>query len=239
MEFFNDLEKKYSFADNVKTQSRALWLGIQNGWVRGRIVLDFIKFLLGAGVPWSSIAANVLSDQRREAYQLINQIDDPQLRFELLRLYESDRATQIAIDQEIALTPAEEWKAINREIHPKVNIDMLSPEVEEASPTLGIFRDEPEFRGALEILKRPNLDYVIFGHTHMEIDGAAPEARVPGYFNTGSWVNSIDLSKKANRQRLKKISEIDLTDTTLFDLRLRHVVIEVKDDRTSVTLAEI
>ena len=239
MEFFNDLETKLPFADNLKTQSRALYLGIKNGWIRGRIVGLFIKFLVGAGIPWSSIVANVLSEQKREPYQLIQQIDDPQLRFELLKIYESEDSTKSAIDQEIALTPEEEWKAINQQEHPPVTIDMLTPDVEEASPTLGIFRDEPEFRGAADILKRPGIEYVIFGHTHTEIDGATPGAKIKKYFNTGSWVNSIDLSKKENRKRLKEISDVDLTDNTLFDLRLRQAVIDVSDSETKVSLSQI
>lgn len=158
---------------------------------------------------------------------MIQQVDDPQLQHELLKLYERDSETKLAIDHAIAQTSEKEWKAINQEIHPPVNIDLLSPEVEEASPTLGIFRDEPEFRGASEILGWPGVEYVSFGHTHMEIDGAADDAKVANYFNTGSWVNSIDLSVKANRQPLKDISKVDLTDATLFDLRLRQVVIDV------------
>jgi UDP-2,3-diacylglucosamine pyrophosphatase LpxH len=239
MEYFNELEKEYPFADNVKTTMRALWLGIRNGWVKGPIIGRFIKFLVGVGVPWSSITANVLSDQKREAYQVIQQVDDFELRRELLKLYERDSETKFAINDEIANTTEKEWKAINQAVHPAVNINMLSPEVEDASPTLGIFRDEPEFRGASQILGYPDVEYVVFGHTHMEIDGGAEDARVGKYFNTGSWINSLDLSVKANRQKLKDISELDLTDGTLFDLRLRQVVIDVTDTETKVSLSQI
>ncbi len=238
MDFFNDIERKYPFADNLKTQLRALWLGIRNGWVRGRMIGKFLKFMWGAGIPWSSIPANVLSDKTREPYQLIQGIHDPQIRYELLQLYSRDDALKSEIDQEIALTTEEEWRAINLETQRSVNIDMLTPEVEQASPTLGIFRDEPEFRGAVELLKRPGIKYVVFGHTHMEIDGAAPDAKVRNYFNTGTWVNSIDLSKKQNRQRLRGITEVDLTDDTLFDLRLRQAVIDVRDNNETVVVLD-
>ena len=241
MEFFNNIEKDFPFADNLKTQGRAIWLGIKNGWVGGDMAAKFVKFIWGAGIPWEAIAANVLSEQPRKPDQLIQNINDQELAQELLNLYDSNPDFRKDFDEEIAKTPTEEWKAINSIDHQQpVTLEQLMPEVEGASPTLGIFRDEPEFRGAEKLLEQQGVEHVIFGHTHVEIDGSRPEVKVKNYFNTGTWVSSIDLSKKENRARLRKIKGNDLKDETLFELRLMATVIHVRDDwHTEVSLERL
>jgi UDP-2,3-diacylglucosamine pyrophosphatase LpxH len=237
MEFFNQIEDKLPFADNLKTQSRAIWLGIRNGWVSGKMAAKFVKFLWGAGIPWSSITANVLSPNEKEPEELIQNLEDRDLATELIDIYDNNPGFKSAFDQEIAATPEEDWKSINSERQQPVTLDQLEPEVVGAAHTLGIFRDEPEFRGAEQLLKQDGVEYVVFGHTHMEIDGHDPKARVKKYFNTGSWIGSIDLAKEENRKRLKTISEDDLKDDKLFDLRLMTALIEVDDNnRTTVEL---
>jgi UDP-2,3-diacylglucosamine pyrophosphatase LpxH len=241
MEFFNRLENDFPFADNLKPQARAIWLGIKNGWVDGDIAAKFVKFLWGAGIPWRAIAANVLSEQPRKPDQLIQNINDQALARELLNIYDINSDFRKDFDKEIAKTPAEEWKAINSIDHQQpITLEQLTPEVEGASPTLGIFRDEPEFRGAGSLLEQPGVEHVIFGHTHVEIDGSRPEAKVKRYFNTGTWVGSIDLAKQENRERLSKITETDLKDETLFEQRLMAAVIQVGDDgHTAVSLERL
>jgi hypothetical protein len=238
MEFFNNIEKEFPFADNLKTQSRAIWLGIKNGWVGGAMAAKFVKYIWGAGIPWGAIAANVLSEQPRKPEQLIQNINDQELAQELLNLYDSKPDFRRDFDEEITKTPDEEWKAINSIDHQQpITLEQLTPEVENASPTLGIFRDEPEFRGAEKLLEQQGIKHVIFGHTHAEIDGSCPAAKVKNYFNTGAWVGSIDLSKKENRKRLSKIKGNDLKDETLFELRLRAAVIHIGDNgQTEVSL---
>jgi UDP-2,3-diacylglucosamine pyrophosphatase LpxH len=241
MEFFNTIEQNFPFADNLKTQGRAIWLGIKNGWVSGDLAAKFVKFIWGAGIPWGAIAATVLSEQPRAPDQLIQNIHDQALAQELLNIYDSNPDFRKDFDEEITRTPAEEWKAINSIDHQQpVTLEQLTPEVEGASPTLGIFRDEPEFRGAGKLLEQQGVEHVIFGHTHAEIDGSRLEAKVKNYFNTGTWVGSIDLAKKENRERLSKITGNDLKDETLFDLRLMAAVIQVRDDgQTEVTLQRL
>jgi UDP-2,3-diacylglucosamine pyrophosphatase LpxH len=237
MEFFNQVEEAFPFADNVKTQSRALFLGIRNGWVGGDMAARFVKFIWGAGIPWSSVTANVLSSQSKEPDRLIQELNDQDLAIELLDIYDNNPAFKKAFDEEIAITPDEEWKGINtpRPQQP-ITLDQLIPQVVGESLTLGVFREEPEFRGAIKLLGQSGVSQVIFGHTHAEIDGADPAAAVPNYFNTGSWIGSIDLSKPENRVRLKNLKGDDLKDDSLFELRLRTALIDVEDRHTSVEL---
>lgn len=238
MEFFNELEARLPFVDNVKTQLRALWLGMRNGWVNGETAAKFVKFIRGAGIPWSSLVAN-LSTQSRDPEQLIQEIDDQELSQEIRAIYESNQEFKEQFNQEVASTPDEEWQAINATTQQQpVSIEQLTPRVADGGQTLGFFRDDPEFRGARGLIKG-EVKQVIFGHTHAEIDGTDAQAKVSNYFNTGSWVGSIDLSKKENRERLKNIKEDDLKDDSLFELRLRTVVVEVEGDQTTVALQRL
>lgn len=240
MEFFNKIEASLPFADNVKTTLRALWLGIRNRWIQGAMAAKFVKFLWNAGIPWNSITANVMSAQSQQPDRLIQNLADQNLAQELLDIYDTNPEFKRAFDEEIAATPTEDWQAINapRPQQP-VTLNQLTPDVVEASPTMGIFRDEPEFRGARELLSQEGVSHVIFGHTHTEIDGNDPHAKVKNYFNTGTWVPSIDLAKGENRDRLKHMKDKDLKDETLFELRLMTALIEVENNHTNVELQPV
>jgi UDP-2,3-diacylglucosamine pyrophosphatase LpxH len=245
MEFLNPLESEHPYADNIKTQSRAIWLGIRNGWVGGGEAAKFVKFLWGAGIPWDSLASNLLSEEKPPD-RMIRDLRDQAIAQVLMDLYKSNDEFRKSFDEEIARTAPEEWMAINSidangtDHQQPLTIKELTPAIESGeSGTLGAFRDNPEIRGA-ESLMSGDVKQVIFGHTHAEIDGAAPNAKVPNYFNTGTWVNSMDLSLKKNRILLDRIKKEDLNDDSLFDLRLRTAVIEIRSDNlTHVSLREI
>ncbi|HVS81403.1 MAG TPA: metallophosphoesterase [Pyrinomonadaceae bacterium] len=245
MEFLNPMEEKHPYADNIKTTARAIWLGIKNGWVGGREAAKFVKFLWGAGIPWDSLASNILSEEKSPDL-MIRDLRDRDIAQGLMHLYERDVEFRKSFDEEIARTSREEWMAINSidrngsDHQQPLSIEELTPSTEtEEAATLGVFRENPEVRGA-ESLFSDEVKQVIFGHTHTEIDGAAQDARVENYFNTGTWVNSMDLSKRANRLRLENISEADLKNDALFDLRLRTAVIEIgSDNSTRVSLRAI
>ena len=90
MEFFNQLEEEYPFADNLKPTTRALWLGIRNGWVDGKTAGDFVRFFLGAGTPWRDIP-EVLSGESDEPAVVIQELEDESLRSLLFERMGSDR----------------------------------------------------------------------------------------------------------------------------------------------------
>lgn len=245
MEFLNPIETKCPYADNIKTTARAIWLGIKNRWIGGGTAAKFVKFLWGAGIPWSSLASNILSEEKPPD-RMIRDLRDPEIAQVLMDLYKDDEQFKESFDEEIAQTSPEEWMAINsidqngQDHQQPLSIEELTPSTEtEEAATLGVFRENPEVRGA-ESLFSDEVKQVIFGHTHTEIDGADPNAKVKKYFNTGTWVNSMDLSKRANRLRLENISEVDLKNDALFDLRLRTAVIEIgSDNSTNVSLRAI
>lgn len=240
MEFFNPLEESLPFADNIKPTSRAVWLGIRNGWVGGRTAAKFMKFLLGVGLPWGAVAANVLT-ARRPPEELIQTINDESVRQELGEVYDRDPGFRREFDEEVMSSTEEEWRAINSPRQQPVTIDDLEPPVNPAAGVLGLFRDgDPEIRGARKLLGGEDVRQVIFGHTHTELDGALADARVRDYFNTGSWVNSLDMKDPRKRARLQSVTREDLSDEEMFDVRLTAAIVEVSEDgRTEVTLIRI
>ncbi len=244
MEFFNKLEEEYPFADNVKTQLRATFLGIKNHWLGGRELAKMIKLLWRAGIPWGSLAETM---EAQTPDRLIQNLDDQELAVELLALYDSDPKIRREFDDEITNhTSREEWRAIDS-VDPltsatqlEVRLSELAPQIDEVSPTANILREDPELRAARDFMLKPDIKQVIFGHTHMEIDGAHPNAPVANYFNTGSWVGSLDLSKKENRRRLESLAKEDLRDGSLYDLRVRYALIEMGENgETSVSLESL
>lgn len=82
---------------------------------------------------------------------------------------------------------------------------------------------------------------VVFGHTHSAIDGAAADAPVPGYFNTGTWTRSLDLKNQEVRRRLRDADfplEL-LNDGTIFQHRLTYLEITETGAGTSLELKEM
>lgn len=241
MEFFNDLEEEYPFADNVKTHLRALFLGIKNRWLGGTVLGKAIKMLWSAGVPWRSIPE--LLKPRPKPSELIQNLSDQDLAQELLDIYDSDPKFRHAFDNEINNnTSPEEWRSIlSATTSQDVTLEELTPQLEGKSETLGLFRDDPEVRVARDFINGPpDVKQVIFGHTHTSIDGNDKDAIVGNYFNTGSWVRSLDLKDKQKRQRLKDLKLEDLRDDTLFELQLHYALVEVAEsNETSVQLLRL
>lgn len=238
MEFFNDMEEKYPFVDNVKTQLRALFLGIRNRWLNGRALGKAIKMLWSAGIPWSTLPELLKPQPQPDA--LIQNLSDQDLARELLNIYDSDPVFRSEFNDEIINnTSPEEWQAMLSSSNSQdVTLEELTPQVEEKAPTMGLFRDDPEVRAAQNIIEQyAGVKQVIFGHTHTSIDGADKESIVPGYFNSGCWVSSLDLKDKEKRKRLNNIKLEDLRDETLFELQLQYVLVEVgADNATDIQL---
>jgi len=102
-------------------------------------------------------------------------------------------------------------------------------------------RDPRELRSARELLSQDDVSAVIFGHTHHEIDGAAPDAPVASYFNTGTWTPRLDLRRAdiAQMLRAQTFPLEALRDRSLFDVRLMYAVVEQTERGAGVELREI
>ncbi len=234
LEFFNDLEREHPYADNLKTTTRALWLGIKNGWVNGALAADFLKFLWGAGTSLRHLS-DLLGPSERKALPMVQGLKNDDLRQLFFKRMQEDPEFHKALEARLKATPQEELDGLRRDSD-RLEIgheEVVAPEGE----LLGAVRKPRELRSAAEILKRPGVSAVVFGHTHQEIDGNSDQAPVKNYFNTGTWTPRFDLRKPDNRRRLKGNFPLQvLSDRSLFERVLPYADVAVAGDTSSIEL---
>src|SRR5439155_18642986 len=63
LSFYNELERRHSFADNVKPMASVMFHGLRAGWVGGRELVRLVVFPKRRGVPWRGFASSMLADQ--------------------------------------------------------------------------------------------------------------------------------------------------------------------------------
>ena len=233
--FFNNLEMTHPFADNLKTMTRALLLGIKNKWVNAGTAADVLKFFWGSGIPWRDIP-QLLGPEEVDVIRMLHEIDNPEVRDFFFDRLHSDPGFERELSASIKSTPKEELSRFRN----TDRLDIGKKEIQVSEPgTLGIFRDSREIRQARMLLEQPGVTSVIFGHTHQEIDGHDPAAPLGGYFNTGTWTPRFDLRKEENQAMLRqgKMPEEILSDRTRFELRLMYA--EIDDQAGTVELKEL
>lgn len=237
LEFFNDLETKYPFADNLKPTIRALVLGIGSGWVNGATAADVLRFLCGSGLPWRD--AGELLDTPKTSLQLIQGLQDDELKAMFFERWRSDPVFQEEVTERLESLPQEEKRALDSHSRSDSKTDAILPQPE--AETLGLFRATREFRNAKNLREQPGVCGVIFGHTHQEIDGNDKDAAVAGYFNTGTWIPRFDLRKPENRALLEsgRLPIEILADRRYFELRLMYAEVELDGDTSKVALKEM
>ncbi|MCW5977852.1 MAG: metallophosphoesterase [Bryobacteraceae bacterium] len=234
IEFFNPLEEKYHFADNLKPQERALWLGIRNGWVGGKTAAGFLRFLWGVGMPLAAVA-EVLEAAPTEPEALVERLRDEELKALFIDRMQNDREFRRELREALDAPVAEDENQFRNTARSEMGREVVVPQ---EVTTLGIVRDRRELRQARELLKEAGVTAVIFGHTHHEIDGNTSGAPVPGYFNTGTWTPSLDLADQRVRERLRRqdFPLVALGDRSLFTSRLAYAEVTVSGDGSSVEL---
>lgn len=237
IEFFNRLETEYPFADNLKPMTRAVILGLKNGWLGGAAAAQLVSFMHGAGVPLADLA-EILDTKKHSGKAMLEDIPDPYLRQILLERHERDEKFQEDLSGELQ----------------KINFKMVDADeiwwrsdfgLEEVVPDSGVvlnlIRPPREFREAKRLLEVEGVQSVIFGHTHQEFDGNAEDAKLKNYFNTGTWTPRFDLREKKNRLKLQNAEfPLDiLRNRSAFALSLPYAEIDVGPDRTEVELKEV
>jgi UDP-2,3-diacylglucosamine pyrophosphatase LpxH len=235
LEFFNKLEEHYPFADNLKTTTRALILGIKSGWVKSQTAVDFLRFFCGAGVPWKDVPE--VLEPPAGPLGLIQGLKDEELMSVFLQRMASDDLFRRELTQLLEASSKPETGGLR--VHERS--EMGSEEWLGRDDTLGVIRKPRELREAQRVLKQGGTTAVIFGHTHQEIDGADRDAPVKNYFNTGTWTPRFDLRTAANRKLLREARfpiEV-LSDPKKFELRLMYADVSVEDGTTQVALKEL
>lgn len=238
IDFFNDLEREYPFADNLKPTTRALWLGIRNGWVNGRVAGSFLRFLLGSGLPLKDFP-EVLEPPPTDAPSAVRRLKDPALQELLIERMRNDSTFYAEVETELAQAPAEEQERWHASSRSEIGREEVVPQGEQG--VAGLIREAREFREAGALLDREDVSAVLFGHTHFAIDGNAGDAKLSGYFNTGTWIPSLDLTNPEIKRRLKEEDfpvEL-LKDRSIFQRRLTYAVITETAEGGSVELKEM
>jgi UDP-2,3-diacylglucosamine pyrophosphatase LpxH len=230
LQFYNQLERSYPFADNVKPMINVVWHGVRKGWIGGGTLWRMLVFLKRRGLPWAGIVSSTLGAPAEiNPVQLANAFDDPQWRAVLLdRIHDPGFVAELDAGL-AALSPSERAIATSAEAVP------MAPPVA-GGATLGLFRDDRELRGAQTRLAQPGITHVVFGHTHEIVDGALTGQ----LYNYGTWIPSLNLGDAAVKARVDKdgLTLDVLNDRTLYTSERRVVRIVVGDhDLAEVELA--
>jgi len=186
LQFYNDLERRYPFADNVKPMLKVVWHGLRQGWIGGRELARLFLFLKGRGLPWQAIWGAVLSEpEPLTPASAAAAFEDLDWKAAILERASTDDAFMDEVNAGLAeLEPAERRLAAEA-----IQIETVAPEAVVRSATLGLFRDDRELRAAEDRLGQAGVTHVVFGHTHTIVDGAL-DGRL---FNYGTWLPSLDL----------------------------------------------
>lgn len=226
LQFYNQLERDYPFADNVKPMLTVVWHGLRQRWIGGRELGRLFLFLRRRGLPWRSLLSATLDDVKPlTAASAAGSFDDAAWKQAVLERARTDATFVAELNQAIAeLEPQEQRLATQREPIEAVDPHLGLGGEPAPSATLGVFRESREIRAAEERLARPGITHVVFGHTHIAVDGELGGK----LYNYGTWLPALDLRAEHVRARIaaEGISLDILRDPTLYKVERRLVRID-------------
>jgi UDP-2,3-diacylglucosamine pyrophosphatase LpxH len=211
LRFYNDLERKHPYADNVKPMLKVLFYGLRQGYVGAAEMVRLLVFLKRRGLPWSGIVSAVLEAPTASPQIVLGSLEGPWAQVVRDRMRDPQFASGLQ-DALEGLSPEERY-ALTQPLRPAI----IQPEPAEGGATLGLFREDRELRAARDRLSRPGVTHVVFGHTHEPVDGEL-DGRL---FNPGTWLPHMDLSSP---EIAAKINRDGMTLDMLRDSSLYTVV---------------
>jgi len=239
LSFYNELERRHAFADNVKPMASVMFHGLRAGWVGGRELVRLVVFLKRRGVPWRGLVSSVLDDHAPPVAQdVLVGIAEDAWRGVVIERVTDDPDFVAEVERALADLPVEDRRLV-AEREPAA-IELEEPDLGHVpgGAVLGLFRDAREERAAGEWLKMRAITGVVFGHTHKIVDGGL-RGRL---FNPGTWIPHLDLRNDAVRQRIKAegLTLAMLDDRSLYvtDRRAVHLVPR-GDQPTELALVEV
>lgn len=222
LSFYNELEKKHPYADNVKPMLTVLYYALKNKWVGAVELLRLLVFLKKRGVPWSAIPS-MLDEESPDAGAVMGAFsEEPWQR--LVADCAADAGFVLDLRDAIAQLDRNERSLL---ADPEQVATEVEPDaVREVRQTLGLFREDREFRAAKERLSHKGVTHVVFGHTHEVVDGALGER----LFNPGTWLPCLDLKDPMVMQKIKAAGGLTkemLSDDKLYTVerRVAHIVV--------------
>lgn len=233
LQFYNDLERQYPFADNVKPMLMVVYYGLRNRWIGAGEIVRLVLFLKRTGLPLEGIASAVLAGPPEEEAAVLSLADEEWRRAIAERLA-TDPAFRAEFKATIAALPPEQQRLLGESRSVRVEVGPRPGGATGA--TLGIFREARQLRAARERLSREGVTHVVFGHTHEVIDGELDGC----LYNPGTWLPSLDFSRADVGAKIKKhgITLDILRDGALY-VRVRKVVHIVPDPHNSQRRARV
>lgn len=194
---FNQLEKQYSFIDNVKPISRVVKLGLRGDLVYTATAMALITRFYLMNNPFLGVSYGLPGVGETETVdEVIASIDDDDLRSYIQQRVAHDPAFRAAFEHELYAAGGGEQQAL-QEMQSEVESQPFD-EVEDntnGAPSFGIggVDEDPYRQAAREVLEQDErLCAVVMGHTHAAIDGQEDpvhlsDGRTGLYFNSGTW----------------------------------------------------
>ncbi len=244
LQFYNQLNREFPYADKVKPLSSIIYHGIKNHWLKGRHFVRLLLFIKRRGLPWGGITSSVLADETEPPTfrDVLGQADD-NWRGVLMERYREDPDFVADIEAAIADLDDRDKAALSAHSDIELPEDPFTRPKDET--TLGIFREDREVRHARTLLERDGITAVVFGHTHHAIDGNALGDTHPlrgCWFNSGTWLPHLDLERGDIRQKIHAhgLTRDMLGDDSLYATRCVAVELRVHEPhRTELALVPI
>jgi UDP-2,3-diacylglucosamine pyrophosphatase LpxH len=235
--FYNELEEQRPFIDNLYSEKAAIIWALQNESAQAFSLPQAGRFLLMITKDQDALAQlkltiRTLGPEDAPPKVLEKNIDnllklyegaDPELANSLRSLL-SDKQTRKEAELALRELSDEEWRALQAGI-------IKTPRTE----TLGnlLLRRDPIVQGARKIvLRSPDVDIVVMGHTHdierteiTRLTETGPKDK--WYVNTGCWQKMLPVSDVKGK---KKWAELNLDDP-MFRLRFSYVVVDYEGTR--------
>jgi UDP-2,3-diacylglucosamine pyrophosphatase LpxH len=201
LHFYNDLERRYPFADNVKPMLSVMFHGLKNQWIGAKDVVSLVVFLKRRGVSWKGIASSLLGDEQVTLPTLVASLESEEWQSALVARAQSDPAFEAELAQAVRALPPQDRAALADPSAP-ARTELPNPDLgaQGGTQVMGIFRDGRERRAAKEWLAMGTVTHVVYGHTHVLVDGDL-DGRL---YNPGTWLPHLDLAQSGVREKIQR-----------------------------------
>ncbi len=239
LSFYNELERRHRFADNVKPMASVMFHGLRKRWVGGRELVRLVLFLKRRGVPWRGLISSILDDAPPPVVQdVVSGIAEDAWRGAANQRLIDDPEFATEVEQAISELPREDQQLIVQTEPAAIQLEQPDLAHDHGGAVLGILRDPREERAAKEWLAMGGITAVVFGHTHVIVDGSL-DGRL---YNPGTWIPHLDLKNPAVREKIEAqgLTLDMLNDKSLYITERRAVhLVPDGESRTKVKLVEI
>lgn len=234
LNFYNVLESEFRFADNAKPAMRLLARGVLHGWVKPRHFLKFLAFLKRRKLPpkwWEGVLAEEpdLERLRRDVSlgNVVGSFDEEEWQ-QVVRDIFHDPELRVEAEAAMAALDVVDLAALGEPVRVEVGEGPEGPTGDAA--VLGLFSDSREIEGARENVEE-GARHVVFGHTHVVIDGHELNDAGARLFNPGTWIPRLHLQSPEVRARIEAdgFTKEVLSDHTLYVWDLEAVEIPAGD----------